>query len=86
MSDEYSVHTNFQRASDDPRARGEYEHRMQRVRDQREAQDELLALMEEEARETQRASAIKRASEALAELTARRRRREMRAIDGGGDG
>lgn len=32
MSDEYSIHTNFQRASDDPRAAAEYEHRMERVR------------------------------------------------------
>ena len=44
MSDEYSVHTNWQRASDDPRADPEYAHRMGRVR---ERQDELELLHQE---------------------------------------
>lgn len=42
MSDEYTIATNFQRASDDPRAVAEYEHRMRRVRE-REAELQALA-------------------------------------------
>lgn len=41
MSDEYSVHNNFQRASGDSRAQGEFEHRMGRVR-QRDAEREAV--------------------------------------------
>lgn len=41
MSDEYTVHTNFQRHSDDPRAAAEYEYRMGRVRE-RAAELDLL--------------------------------------------
>lgn len=33
MSDEYSIHTNFQRESDDPRAAAEYKHRIARLHD-----------------------------------------------------
>jgi hypothetical protein len=42
MSDEFSVLRNFQRASDDPRATAEHEHRMNRVR-KREAERDLIA-------------------------------------------
>lgn len=46
MSNEYTLHSNFQRFSDDPRAKAEYEYRMARVH---RAEDELLRLQEEAA-------------------------------------
>lgn len=41
MSDEYSITTNFQRESDDPRAAGEFEYRMGRVRERQEDLEQL---------------------------------------------